>query len=95
MAVDKRYASQGLGSYLLEWSYGLVEWLLQTGIACRFLTVDADIETREKTPDFYARNGFIVNQKYQKVINPKMPPESVSMRDDIFTHEDEADAEGA
>ena len=32
----------------------------QLGVACRFLTVDADITYNKNTPEFYLKNRFIL-----------------------------------
>ena len=50
------------------------------GVACRFVTVDADIEYDPNTPLFYEKNGFINNLSKPKRNNSK----TVSMRRDIF-----------
>ncbi|WP_168120730.1 N-acetyltransferase [Paenibacillus sp. HB172176] len=68
------------GCYLLELSLGYAQNLLEEGIACRFLTVDTDIEFREDTPSYYEMYGFVRNlHKNQKRKNV------VSMRYDIFS----------
>jgi len=49
-------------------------------MACRFLTVDADIEHNASVLDFYRKNGFLVNEElYNK--NRK----TISMRKDIYS----------
>lgn len=47
--------------------------------ACRFLTVDADIEHDPNVADFYAKNGFIPNNE----MNNKRS-KTISMRKDIW-----------
>ena len=47
--------------------------------ACRFLTVDADIEHNAKVLDFYKKNGFLVNEE---LFNKNR--KTVSMRKDIY-----------
>ena len=49
-------------------------------VACRFVTVDADIEYYENTPEFYIKNGFVENQSKKRRITDK----TISMRRDIF-----------
>jgi hypothetical protein len=81
LATHKDRKEHHYGCYLLELSLGFAQELLEYGTACRFITVDADIEYNEKTPEFYEGNGFIKNQ--HKMLNRRKS--SVSMRYDIFT----------
>jgi hypothetical protein len=62
LATHKDRKEHHYGCYLLELSLGFVEELMECGIACRFLTVDADVEYNPRTPDFYEGNGFVRNQ---------------------------------
>jgi len=49
-------------------------------MACRFLTVDADVEHNAGVLDFYKKNRFLVNEElYNK--NRK----TISMRKDIYS----------
>ena len=50
------------------------------GIACRFITVDADIEYNEETPKFYEKNGFVENLSNKR----RNAKHTISMRKDIF-----------
>jgi len=52
------------------------------GIACRFLTIDADIEHNPNVTEFYIKNGFVPNER----LNNKNRV-TVSMRKDIFVDE--------
>lgn len=54
--------------------------MLENGVGCRFVTVDADIEYNPYTTEFYVKNGFIENQSRKK----KESDKTVSMRRDIF-----------
>jgi ribosomal protein S18 acetylase RimI-like enzyme len=47
--------------------------------ACRFLTVDADIEHNDSVLAFYQKNGFLVNGEMN---NKKR--NNISMRKDIY-----------
>jgi len=47
--------------------------------ACRFITVDADIEHNESVIKFYERNGFVSNTEMNNKRN-----KTISMRKDIF-----------
>ena len=52
----------------------------ELGVACRFLTVDADIDYDKNTPEFYLKNGFVLNLNNKS----RNPQHTVSMRKDIF-----------
>jgi hypothetical protein len=47
--------------------------------ACRFLTVDADIEHNKSVLAFYEKNGFLINNE---MTNRKH--KNISMRKDIY-----------
>ena len=55
----------------------------ELGIACRFITVDADIEYDPDTPQFYFKNGFVENLS-NKSRNAKY---TLSMRKYIFAYD--------
>lgn len=46
----------------------------------RFITVDADIEYYPNTPEFYKKNGFVMNESRKRRPSDK----TISMRRDIF-----------
>lgn len=52
----------------------------EMGVACRFITVDADIEYNPDTPEFYFKNDFVENLSNKK----KNARHTISMRKDIF-----------
>ena len=89
LAVNKEVSEEamrkGYGSFMLEMARAFAFDMNETGIACRFITVDADIEYNEKTPDFYYKNGFVENLSC-KSRNAK---HTISMRKDIFVDDDE------
>lgn len=72
---------KGYGSFMLELARAFAFDMNKMGVACRFLTVDADIEYNPDTPLFYKKNGFVENLS-QKSRNPK---HTISMRKDIFS----------
>lgn len=82
LAVSKKYQKDKYhyGSFLLELCLGKAEELNEAGIACRFLTVDADIEFNENTPKFYESNYFVRNEHKSF----KNRTKSISMRYDLF-----------
>ena len=68
---------------MLEMARAFAFNMNEIGIACRFLTVDADIEYDKDTPLFYYKNGFVENLS-NKTRNAK---HTISMRKDIFVDE--------
>ncbi len=83
LAVDKNYKDLPYGSFLLWLSLGILEKINESGVGCRFITVDADITERPDTPDFYSKNGFVLNER----VNKKSRTQSISMRLDAFLDE--------
>lgn len=87
LAVNKEISAKamrkGYGSFLLEMARAYAFSMNELGIACRFITVDADIEYNPKTPQFYVKNGFVENLS-NKRRNAKY---TISMRKDIFVDE--------
>jgi hypothetical protein len=81
LATDKNRTENHYGCYLLELALGFAENLLDQGIACRFLTVDADIEYNPDTYKYYEKNFFVKNE-HKSLQNRKT---NISMRYDIFT----------
>jgi ribosomal protein S18 acetylase RimI-like enzyme len=76
-SFNKTY--KGVGSYMINAAIGLAFDCNTDYSACRFLTVDADIENNDSVLSFYEKNGFILNSEmYNK--NRK----TISMRKDIF-----------
>jgi ribosomal protein S18 acetylase RimI-like enzyme len=68
----------GIGKALLQYAVALAIRIgLESGIGCRFLTVDA----YPVSIGFYERHGFVVNKNYVDKENPKTHP---SMRYDIL-----------
>lgn len=84
LAINKGLSEQaqrkGYGSFVLDIVNTYAYEMLANGVACRFVTVDADIEYYPDTPDFYMKNGFVVNQSRKR----KATDKTVSMRRDIF-----------
>lgn len=87
LAVNKELGSEskrrGYGSFMLEMARAYAFEMNEMGVACRFITVDADIEYNPDTPKFYEKNGFIENLS-NKRRNAKY---TISMRKDIFVDE--------
>jgi ribosomal protein S18 acetylase RimI-like enzyme len=68
----------GIGSLMIELAAHIAAACNDQYFACRFITVDADVEHNESVIEFYRKNGFIpndeMNNKKSKII---------SMRKDI------------
>jgi len=81
LAVDQSFSEKykGIGSFMID-SAERLAWACNTDYcACRFLTVDADLEHDEHIIDFYEKNSFLRNSEiYNK--NRK----TISMRKDIY-----------
>lgn len=78
--VHDKVKRKGYGSFLIDSASALAMEVNELGAACRFLTVDADIDYDKNTPQFYEKNGFVENLS-NKSRNPK---HTISMRKDIF-----------
>jgi ribosomal protein S18 acetylase RimI-like enzyme len=70
---------KGLGTYMIANALALARICNRQLFACRFLTVDADVEHNESVIEFYRKNGFIPNSE----MNNKRS-KTISMRKDIW-----------
>jgi len=84
LAVDHnaKQIYSGIGSLMIRLARGFTSNLNDNGIACRFLTIDADVEHNPNVTEFYIKNGFVSNERLS---NKKRL--TVSMRKDIFIDE--------
>jgi hypothetical protein len=64
---------------MIKLARGFTSNLNDDGVACRFLTIDADVENNPKVTEFYIKNGFVPNERPGKKNRLTM-----SMRKDIF-----------
>ncbi|HBE76509.1 MAG TPA: hypothetical protein DDW65_01820 [Firmicutes bacterium] len=80
LAIHAEEMGKSYRKYLLWLSIGFAKQMNDYGIACRFLTVDADISHNKTVPQFYEKSGFVFNlYKHQnELANWK------SMRYDLF-----------
>jgi len=80
LCVDDSYKMKfkGIGSLMIDFAQGFAFFINENGIACRFLTIDADIEQNPSVVRFYEINSFKRNEKYKK------RSVSISMRKDIY-----------
>ena len=76
-AAQKKY--KGLGTYMVNKALALARICNTQLFACRFLTVDADIEHNESVIEFYKKNGFVPNAEMNNKRN-----KTISMRKDIY-----------
>lgn len=87
LAVNKELSGtakrKGYGSFLLEMARAFA-YDMNELVACRFITVDADIEYDQDTPKFYEKNGYIENLSNRS----RNARHTISMRKDIFNDED-------
>jgi len=70
---------RGIGSLMIDMAIQIAESCNEQHFACRFITVDADIEHNENVMNFYLKNGFIPNEE----TNNKRR-KTISMRRDIL-----------
>lgn len=84
LAINKNLLNpkKGYGSFAIELATIKAYEVLKSGVACRFLTVDADVEYDKDTPNFYLKNGFVFNESKKRKITDK----TISMRKDIFNN---------
>jgi hypothetical protein len=82
LAVSQSFGKtyKGVGSFMIDSAKSLALGCNTDYSACRFLTVDADIENNESVLGFYEKNGFILNSE---MFNKNR--KTVSMRKDIFS----------
>ena len=81
LAVDENFMVKfkGIGTFMINSAESFAESCNSTYCACRFLTVDADLEHDPGVLSFYEKSGFIQNAElYNK--NRK----TISMRKDIY-----------
>jgi hypothetical protein len=73
VASSFRAKYSGIGSLMIEIALGIALKTNETQFACRFVTVDADVEHDAGLLDFYTKNGFVsnveMNNKRSKTIN--------------------------
>ncbi|MBD7968388.1 N-acetyltransferase [Paenibacillus gallinarum] len=87
LAVDKNYSTnyKNIGTLMIELSKGIAAEVNES-IACRFITVDADVEHHTWVTNFYEKCGFVPNEGYK-------PKSTISMRLNIFPDSVEVEEE--
>jgi ribosomal protein S18 acetylase RimI-like enzyme len=81
LAVSATYQEhyKGLGTFMIATAVTIARTCNETLFACRFITLDADVEHNETVLDFYQKNGFFVNEE---LFNKNR--KTISMRKDIY-----------
>lgn len=74
LAVAKVYSEKyrGIGTLMIELVRGVAFSMRKSGVACRFITVDADIINNPTVIDFYLKSGFTLNEEYNRRKNPSL-----------------------
>ncbi len=80
LAVSSIYQQEykGIGSLMIELARGIAQEV-NDSVACKFITVDEDIENDEHVTDFYYKNNFVLNEEFNKGKR-----RTISMRLNIF-----------
>lgn len=80
LAVDQEYHKQysGIGTLMIRLVKGFANDLNHSGVACKFITINADKKNNPTIVDFYLKNGFKYNESYNKKLD------QVSMRLDLY-----------
>jgi ribosomal protein S18 acetylase RimI-like enzyme len=81
LAVSSPFQAKyhGIGSLMVEMAIEIAGACNEQHFACRFITVDADIEHNESVLNFYLKNGFIPNEE-----TSNKRRKTISMRRDIL-----------
>jgi hypothetical protein len=69
----------GIGTKMIDMARHIALSSNQNHFACRFITVDADIENDSRITEFYTKNGFISNAEMNKKSS-----KTINMRRDLF-----------
>jgi hypothetical protein len=81
LAVSKTAKEKysGIGTWMIETATHIALSSNRNHFACRFITVDADIENNAGITEFYTKNGFIPNAEMNKKSS-----KTINMRRDLF-----------
>lgn len=82
-AIPDQIKRKGYGSFMIGMAIAYVNDMNDMGVACRLITVDADVEYDEKTVEFYKKNGFVENKANKSRNSRKI----ISMRLDCYEYE--------
>lgn len=82
LAVDRQFKGKynHVGTFMIDIAESIAVESNNKGMACRFITVDADVEHDENVCDFYQKNGFINNDHKEY----KKRSKTISMRRDLY-----------
>jgi hypothetical protein len=83
VAEQLRQSYRHIGSLMIDFSRSIADQCNEQFIACRVITVDADIKNEKNLFVFYEKNGFIAlrNKKYTKKTR------TLPMWDDIYPNQ--------
>lgn len=81
LAVNSSYRERykGIGSLMIELARGIAAEINES-VACKFITVDADVENDPHLIEFYTKNSFVLNESYPHGSNRRQ----ISMRLNIY-----------
>ena len=81
LAVDRNFSEKykGIGTFMIDSAVRLAWACNKNYCACRFITVDADLEHDKGILRFYEKNGFIQNSELYNRTR-----KTISMRKDIY-----------
>jgi hypothetical protein len=81
LAVSKTAKEKysGIGSYMINMACHIAHLTNGDRFACRFITVDADIENDARVTEFYKKIGFSLNSEMNK-----QSSKTINMRKDLF-----------
>jgi predicted GNAT family N-acyltransferase len=81
LAVSAEYKTRfsGIGSKMIDIAAGIATTTYKDRFACRFITVDADIEHDRELTVFYSKNGFIANTEMNN-----QRSKTINMRKDLY-----------
>lgn len=78
LAVDRQFKRKGYGAFIIEIVKGIALEINENSIACRLISLDADIQYDKGNLDFYNSCGFIQNE------NTSSSSSTVAMHADIY-----------
>lgn len=86
LAVNATYRQhyKGIGSLMIELARGIATEVNES-VACKFITVDADVENDPLLVDFYGKNSFVLNEFYPHDSSRRQ----ISMRLNIYNEIEE------
>lgn len=78
LAIGREYKRKGYGGFIIEIVKGMALQVNENSVACRLISLDADIQYDKGNIKFYSNCGFIANE------NPNRGGKTVAMHKDIY-----------